>query len=207
MKRQFCIFNCNLPDNDSIDKIFRVVGEGHYNAKRGFAAGVRGLIKKIIPVTRYLWQRTRNKLLPTPAKFHYVFNLRDLSRIWQGMVGTLSTVITSENVLISLWKHECTRVFSDRFTISADKEWFNTELLALIKDELGEAYVDMAKANPVFVDFMRDAPEPTGEEGEDTDMELPKVYEPVLQYDVLRERLNMFLAQFNEMVRGSGMDL
>lgn len=65
----------------------------------------------------------------------------------------------------------------------------------------------MAKSNPVFVDFMRDAPEPTGEEGEDADMELPKVYEPVTSYEVLRERLNMFLAQFNEMVRGSGMDL
>lgn len=207
LKRQFCVFNCNLPDNESIDKIFRVLGEGHYNAKRGFVPNVRNLVKKIIPITRYLWQNTRNKLLPTPAKFHYVFNLRDLSRIWQGMVGTLSSVITSENVLISLWKHECTRVFSDRFTISADKEWFNTELLSLVKDELGESYIDMAKPNPVFVDFMRDAPEPTGEEGEDTDMELPKVYEPVLQYDVLRERLNMFLAQFNEMVRGSGMDL
>lgn len=55
--------------------------------------------------------------------------------------------------------------------------------------------------------FYRDAPEPTGEEGEDADMELPKVYEPVSNYDELRERLDMFLAQFNEMVRGAGMDL
>lgn len=53
----------------------------------------------------------------------------------------------------------------------------------------------------------RDAPEPTGEEGEDTDMELPKVYEPVTNENELRERLDMFLSQFNEMVRGSGMDL
>lgn len=53
----------------------------------------------------------------------------------------------------------------------------------------------------------RDAPEPTGEEGEDADMELPKVYEPVFNHNELRERLDMFLAQFNEMVRGAGMDL
>lgn len=148
LKRQFCVFNVNLPDNDSIDKIFRTVGEGHYNVKRGFLPNVRALIKRIIPLTRLLWSNTRNKLLPTPAKFHYVFNLRDLSRIWQGMVSTLSTVITSEDSMIELWKHECMRVFSDRFTIVADKEWFNTELISLIRSELGEDYVDMAKSNP-----------------------------------------------------------
>lgn len=53
----------------------------------------------------------------------------------------------------------------------------------------------------------RDAPEPTGEEGEDADMELPKVYEPVPDGNELKERMEMFLSQFNEMVRGAGMDL
>lgn len=38
-------------------------------------------------------------------------------------------------------------------------------------------------------------------------MELPKVYEPVMEESQLRERLEMFLSQFNEMVRGVGMDL
>ena len=58
----------------------------------------------------------------------------------------------------------------------------------------------------IIIDF-RDAPEPTGEEGEEADMELPKVYEPVYKTEELRERLDMFLSQYNEMVRGAGMDL
>ncbi|CAH4038579.1 unnamed protein product [Pieris brassicae] len=207
LKRRFSIFNCPLPNNDSIDKIFKVIGEGHYNAKRGFTAEVRSLIKKIIPLTRELWTRTRINLLPTPAKFHYVFSLRDLSRVWQGMVGTLPTVIESEKCLMLLWKHECSRVFSDRFTHQSDKDWFNKALYNIAEEILGAEYKKMMEKDPVFVDFMRDAPEPTGEEGEDADMELPKVYEPVFDYSELRDRLEMFLSQFNEMVRGSGMDL
>ncbi|KZC10625.1 Dynein heavy chain 5, axonemal [Dufourea novaeangliae] len=165
LKRQFCIFNCTLPNEASIDRIFSVLGEGHYNMKRGFSSEVRNLVKKMVPLTRILWERTRANLLPTPAKFHYVFSLRDLSRIWQGMVGTITN------------------------------------------ERLGEKYVNMMDQSPVFVDFMRDAPEPTGEEGEDADVELPKVYEPVYDDQVLRDRLEMFLSQFNEMQRGSGMDL
>jgi dynein heavy chain len=65
----------------------------------------------------------------------------------------------------------------------------------------------MAQEMRYFVDFMRDAPEPTGEEVEDADMELPKIYEPIESFKPLEERLKTFLDQFNEILRGSNMDL
>lgn len=48
-----------MPSDASIDKIFRVVGETHYNAKRGFSVEIRNLVKKLTPITRELWHSTR----------------------------------------------------------------------------------------------------------------------------------------------------
>lgn len=36
---------------------------------------------------------------------------------------------------------------------------------------------------------------------------MPKVYEPIESFESLKERLNMFLTQYNETIRGTGMDM
>jgi len=55
--------------------------------------------------------------------------------------------------------------------------------------------------------YCRDAPEPTGDEPEDADFEAPKIYEAIPSFEVLEDRLKMYLTQYNESIRGSGMDL
>ncbi|XP_072250743.1 dynein axonemal heavy chain 5 isoform X1 [Leuresthes tenuis] len=209
LKRQFSIFNCTLPSNASIDKIFGVIGEGHFCAHRGFNEEVRSTVPRLVPLTRHLWQLIKLKMLPTPAKFHYIFNLRDLSRVWQGMLITTAEVVDSVQVLLALWKHECKRVIADRFTMPDDVEWFDQALANLVEEELGEEHKSIVDygVERYFVDFLRDAPEATGEEPEDSDFDLPKVYEPIESFESLKDRLNMFLFHYNESIRGTGMDM
>uniref|UniRef100_A0A2K6PWZ9 Dynein axonemal heavy chain 5 n=1 Tax=Rhinopithecus roxellana TaxID=61622 RepID=A0A2K6PWZ9_RHIRO len=209
LKRQFSIFNCTLPSDASVDKIFGVIGVGYYCTQRGFSEEVRDSVTKLVPLTRRLWQMTKIKMLPTPAKFHYVFNLRDLSRIWQGMLNTTSEVIKEPNDLLKLWKHECKRVIADRFTVSSDVTWFDKALVSLVEEEFGEEkklLVDCG-IDTYFVDFLRDAPEAAGETSEEADAEVPKIYEPIESFSHLKQHLNMFLQLYNDSIRGAGMDM
>ncbi|RXN22871.1 dynein heavy chain axonemal-like protein [Labeo rohita] len=93
--------------------------------------------------------------------------------------------------------------------IFEDVAWFDYTLAKLVEEELGEeerVVVDLG-VDSYFVDFLRDAPEATGEEPEETDFDMPKVYEPIKSFESLMERLNMFLSHYNESIRGAGMDM
>lgn len=95
-------------------------------------------------------------MLATPAKFHYVFNLRDLSRIWQGMLKATPAIINQPDLLLLLWKHECCRVIADRFTDEQDKSWFEKVFRQVCNEDLTEfADVLCLDETPYFVDFLR----------------------------------------------------
>ncbi|CDJ35101.1 uncharacterized protein EMH_0023860 [Eimeria mitis] len=71
----------------------------------------------------------------TPKKFHYIFNMRDLSRIYQGMWNAnLPSSIDAKSIL-RLWRHECLRVFQDRLIEEEEKHYLeHIKLKQIIED-------------------------------------------------------------------------
>ncbi|XP_062846700.1 dynein axonemal heavy chain 8-like, partial [Trichomycterus rosablanca] len=207
LKRQFTVFNCTLPANSSIDMIFGIIGCGYFHQCRGFTPEISDTVQRLVPASRILWQWTKGKMLPTPSKFHYFFNLRDLSRIWQGMLKIRAEECDTVATLLSLFKCECTRVIADRFVCEEDKHWFEKSIAQVIQEHVDPALVPHLHPDPYFVDFLREAPEPTGEEADDACLDAPKIYELVPDFQFLSERLRFFQSQYNEAVRGSHLDL
>ncbi|XP_014673733.1 PREDICTED: dynein heavy chain 5, axonemal-like [Priapulus caudatus] len=207
LKRHFSIFNCTLPSDQSIDQIFSVICKGHFRQDLGFSREICRTAAKLVPLTRRLWQNTKQCMMPTPAKFHYIFNLRDLSRIWQGMLNATSEVVAEKDNLIRLWKHECTRVIADRFVCEDDTRWFRSAQQELVESSFSKDDIKGSKSDVYFADFLREAPEPTGEEDADIALVPPKIYEPIESFDKLRVKLLSYVGQYNESTRGDGLDL
>ncbi|XP_068255611.1 dynein axonemal heavy chain 8 [Nyctibius grandis] len=147
------------------------------------------------------------KMLPTPSKFHYIFNLRDLSRIWQGMLTIKAEECNNNTVLLTLFKHECTRVIADRFITPEDTAWFDKTITKAMEEYVDKGLTEVLQAEPYFVDFLREMPEPTGDEPEGFVFEPPKVYEEIPSFEFLCEKLQMYQRQYNECIRGSFLDL
>ena len=62
------------------------------------------------------------ELLPrTPVKFHYIFNLRDLSRVYEGLTRSTIDKFSTKDSIIRLWRNEALHVFNDRLINEEDR--------------------------------------------------------------------------------------
>jgi dynein heavy chain len=95
-------------------------------------------------------------MLPrTPVKFHYIFNLRDLSRVYEGLTRSTVDKFTTKNSIIRLWRNECLRVFCDRLINEEDRIVVGEKLIGGITKAAFDDSYESVMANPIiFGDFM-----------------------------------------------------
>jgi dynein heavy chain len=78
----------------------------------------------IVSASIHLLRSALGHLLPTPAKCHYIFNLRDILRVFAGLKSFQLENLKDEDQYIRLWAHEARRVFADRLNDKREVQWF-----------------------------------------------------------------------------------
>jgi dynein heavy chain len=172
LQSRFSTMNMTFPGDPTLNRIFgTIVGQ----RLQGFNEMVKPLGDKVTAATLDIYKSIVKEMLPTPAKIHYLFNLRDISKIFQGLYRANKDFHDTPEVFQRLWVHECYRVFGDRLVGDQDRDNFAgmVERVLSARFDTGFGTLCPGKESPVFCDFLNEA------------REVP-IYEDCLDFDELK---------------------
>jgi dynein heavy chain len=142
----FNVFAINLFSDETNFKIFQSLLLDVYK-RNGHAADVIQSCTNIVNATIDVYNFAINEMLPTPSKSHYVFNLRDISRVVGGCALLRKESTDSKRMFVKIWCHETLRVLFDRLTNSEDRERAFAKLSDSIKvnfkEKISEVFEDL----------------------------------------------------------------
>ncbi|XP_047143157.1 dynein beta chain, ciliary isoform X1 [Hydra vulgaris] len=124
LQRHFCVFAISFPSSDALKSIYSNILSGHLTMF-GFSSAIQKIADRVIDAAIVLNTKITMSFLPTAFKFHYVFNLRDLSNIFQGLLFSTKDSVKAPVDLVRLWNHECNRVYRDKFLDNSDTDLFD----------------------------------------------------------------------------------
>ncbi|CAH8492971.1 unnamed protein product, partial [Dicrocoelium dendriticum] len=122
LTRHLNVLGVNEFDDSAMLRIFTTIVDAHFS--RGFEPQFQRLGKIMVQATLNVYKQAISSFLPTPAKSHYVFNLRDFARVIRGVQLVPATQMNDPEKLMRLWVHEVYRVFYDRLISAEDEDRF-----------------------------------------------------------------------------------
>lgn len=183
----FNVYNVIEPSADVLHHIYSSI----ITAKLiNFAEPVKDAGSKITDATLRLFSFIVERLPPTPSKFHYIFNLRDLSRVYEGLCLATEDIFNKAESIVRLWRNECLRVYADRLFVT-DMVMLEKEIENIIRWAWPNS-AEGAMKNPVLVGDYAQAVQRLVDEGED-----PQLYQDLGDYGRTRKVFEEVLENYN----------
>jgi len=194
---KFNHINFTFPDDNEVRRIYGTL----INLKlTEFDDDIKPLGDIMTQATMEIFQTVSSELLPTPARSHYVFNMRDMSKVFQGVLQATRDFFDSRDSMTRLWVHECFRVFHDRLVDDEDRLWFKKLVDDKLTNLFSSTWKSLFKAQgvPVFCDFMREMDNPPYEEVSDFSALKTFVEEKLDDYNTEPGLVSMHLVMFRD---------
>jgi len=143
----FHILNFPKSSTETLTKIFNSIFSGWI--QKTLTVDFHDSSQRIVQAAIKIYQETDLKLKPTPIKSHYSYNLRDVSKIIQGLMMSKKQTFPKKETLFKLVAHEAQRVFKDRLIDDIDYRIFDEILNKTVKGDLNLSGEDLSE---IFTD-------------------------------------------------------
>ncbi len=123
LQRWFATFAIGLPGSTSLLTIYQTFLDGHL---RYFTDEIKHQSNNLIKAALGLHTLVSSTFRKTAANFHYEFNIRHISNVFQGLLVSSPEQFSSAEKFVLLWLHESERVYSDRLVCASDIAKYNS---------------------------------------------------------------------------------
>ncbi|XP_059938624.1 dynein axonemal heavy chain 9 isoform X1 [Mesoplodon densirostris] len=185
LQRHFSVFALSFPGADALSSIYCTILTQHLKLGN-FPAPLQKYVPQLIRLAITFHQKIATTFLPTAIRFHYIFNLRDLANIFQGILFSSVECVKSTQDLVKLYLHESNRVYRDKMVEEKDLDLFDkiqAEVIKKIFDDLQET-VEQTQSLNMYCHFANGIGEPK--------------YMPVQSWELLTQTLVEALENHNK---------
>lgn len=151
----FNVFEIQFPSKENLHTIFQSILVGHVAA---LSEDIKGVSSTITDVTLSIYSNIIDKLPATPARFHYIFNLRDLSRVFEGLLRTTPDKFATAAAFVRAWRNEIMRIFHDRLIDEQDKALVVEGIKIVVLSKF-PSFSDQVLADPILFGNFANVPD------------------------------------------------
>ncbi|XP_058811885.1 dynein axonemal heavy chain 10 isoform X1 [Topomyia yanbarensis] len=209
----FSVCNIVFPSDITLLHIYSSILRGHLEL---FSEELQSTADIVVQMTLNLFKVLVVKLPPTPSKFHYIFNLKDLSRIYGGMLQIDPNYFKEIRHLIRVWRNEFSRVICDRLINSQDQQLMADQIAEEVNEKfpppkpvarktiMVERLEDMRSESmaPIVeistADFVLRDPLLFGDYRNAVNLAETRYYEDLLDYEAIYFLFQEILLEYNE---------
>jgi dynein heavy chain len=137
----------------SLEHIFSNIMESLFlrtSKGKSFSKAIVGLKNHLVSSTIYMYEKVTENFKPTPTKSHYTYNLRDVSKVFQGIFFSKPEGVRNDGEMIKCWAHECIRVFHDRLISQEDRDKFMKVLKEVTKEKFKRDWEKLVTVSPLL---------------------------------------------------------
>ncbi|KAI9141391.1 dynein heavy chain and region D6 of dynein motor-domain-containing protein [Paraphysoderma sedebokerense] len=183
--RHFNQLSINAFDNNTLVMIFNTILNWHFS--KNFSPEIRAFSSRIVQATLKVYNWAVDTLLPTPAKSHYTFNLRDFARVMQGITLSSPSCYGRTSQVVKLWIHEISRTFSDRLTSAEDQKSLHQFVAETCLKNFGHNMTENERNGKLLFGYFFD--------------EGGKEYEEISDFQSLTDRVQNHLNAYNNVTK------